>query len=60
MKVKTICESITIPKRLMLKNEVFKGRQLTVGYFCPNCLRPVLIQDSYCYECGQALDWTST
>lgn len=46
-----------IPMKATIKSESFKGRQLSVGYFCPKCHKPVLIRHLYCYECGQAIDW---
>ena len=50
-------ERFRIPMKATIKSESFKGRQLSVGYFCPKCHKPVLIRHLYCYECGQALDW---
>lgn len=46
-----------ISRKPTIKRESFKGSPY-VGYFCPNCHKPVLIRHLYCYECGQALDWS--
>ena len=50
-------ERFRIPMKATIKSESFKGRQLSVGYFCPKCHKPVHIRHLYCYECGQAIDW---
>lgn len=41
------------PKRLVIKEEL---------YCCPNCGEngAVLQGDSFCFNCGQALDWSDT
>ena len=46
-----------IPMKATIKIEAFKGHQLSVGYFCPKCHKPVFIHHLHCYECGQAIDW---
>lgn len=48
---------INIPKKPKLKNEVFKGKQITIGNFCPNCDSPVCIKENHCENCGQAIKW---
>lgn len=47
-----------IPRKPTIKRESFKGSQFQVGYFCPKCHKPVLIRCLYCYDCGQAIDWS--
>lgn len=29
-----------------------------IGYGCPNCHKDVIGSGSYCWSCGQALDWS--
>lgn len=50
--LKNICEALTkqIPKKA-IKDECLER--------CPECLTPIISEsDVYCYNCGQAIDWS--
>lgn len=46
-----------IPKRVKHIESTTDGHLL--GY-CPSCILKVLDENKFCYECGQALDWSET
>ena len=40
------------------RNEPMKVIKEHKGYSCPKCNVSVFDEYNYCYDCGQALDWT--
>lgn len=44
-----------MPKKVRYTERTADGHIL--GY-CPSCILKVLDKSNYCYECGQALDWS--